>query len=137
LRNRAYEIFNEKRDIVTQDIEESKTRYNNMTNIEIEDFISKNFITQGITEDVGTSFIWILSFWNSTMKNKISSKSLTQKLEDIGHEKKIRNWVYRTNEHNVFTEIGNIDESKTQQTVVMGLKPILLTKTAVLKGTIV
>jgi len=44
-------------------------------------------------------------------------------------KKKTRNWMYRTNEHNVFTEIGE-GEGKTQQTVIMGLKPKKISKSA-------
>jgi hypothetical protein len=132
LLNRASDIFNRKRRIHVQSLRESKRRYRSMTTSDFNKFVRENFMTGGVTEDIGTSFNWILARWNGTMPDSITNGALTQKFEDAGHEKKVRNWMYRTGEHNVFTEIDPENGSgKTQQTVIMGLKPTMRTVSAV------
>ena len=96
---------------------------------DFDEFVKNNFYRKGISEDIGTSFMFIKTLWSSEMPDKISSKLLSQKFEDKGHEKKTRNLVYRTSEGNVFTEIGE-GHGKTQQTLIMGLRPIKISKSA-------
>lgn len=130
LLKRAYEIFNNSREIKVQSLEESKQKHKEMLMGDFDDFLKNNFQRKGVSEDIGTSFMFIKTLWASTMPDKISSKLLAQKFDDAGHEKKTRNWVYRTDERNVFTEIGEGGDGKTQQTVIMGLKPTKRYKSA-------
>jgi hypothetical protein len=133
LLNRASEIFNGAK-INTQNLEASKARHKELTVESIDKFLKENCITKGISSDIGTSFSWVLAKYNATMKSAISSKALTQVLEDIGHEKKIRTRVFRySKEPNVFNEspiIGITDDNPTQQTIIMGLKPTMIETTA-------
>ena len=133
LLKRASAIYNGSK-INVQGLEDSKKKHRELTLGTIEDFLNKHCITKGVSSDIGTSFSWLLSKYNEMMPSRISNQLLTQQLEDVGHEKKIRTWVYRyTNEPNVFNEsnrIGETDDNKTQQTIIMGLKPRMIEKTA-------
>jgi len=67
------------------------------------------------------------------MPSKLSQKMFAQQMEEEGYEKKIRHWVFRlASELNVFTETSDItnENNKTQQTLIMGLKPIKISKSA-------
>lgn len=132
LLKRASEIFDGSK-INVQGLEDSKKKHRELTLGTIEVFLNKYCITKGITSDVGTSFNWILAKYNEVMPSKISNQQLTQQLEDIGHEKKTKTYVFRyLKEPNVFNESvdSNTNDNKTQQTIVMGLKPSKIEKTA-------
>ncbi len=129
---RAAQIYNGS-PLIVQDIEEAKKRHAELTQGSLIKFIEEHFITKSVTSDIGTSFNFILAKYNEVMPNTISNKLLSQQLEDLGFEKKVRNRVFKVyDEPNVYSEISStIAENVTQQTLIMGLKPVVKTKTTV------
>jgi hypothetical protein len=132
LLKRASAIYNGSK-INVQGLEDSKKKHRELTLGTIEDFLDKHCLTKGVTSEIGTLFSWILSKYNDEMPSKISRELLEKQLEDIGHEKKTKVYVFRyIGEPNVFSESVGVgtDENKTQQTIVMGLKPSKIEKSA-------
>ena len=135
LLNRASEIYTKTKPINMQELEERKSVYRYLVEGDFAEYVQNNYITQGVGPDVGTRFQYILSHYNETQKNTMSNSVLTLKFEELGYEKKIRHWVFKTNEKNVYCEDDpNTDEAKTQQSLIMGLKPKMLTKSATASG---
>lgn len=132
LLRRAFDIFNGS-PIHMQTIEEAKTKHIELTQGTMRSFIKSHCITHGITSEYGTSAPYLLSLYNRVMPSKLSKDMFAQQMEEEGYEKKTRHWVFRlASEPNVFTETPDTtnENNKTQQTVIMGLKPIKISKSA-------
>ena len=132
LLRRASEIFNGS-NIHMQTIEQAKSSHIELTQGSMRSFIEKHCIVDGISNEIGTSYNWLLYQYNAVMPSKLSTQTFTVQMEVEGFEKKTRTWVYRTlGEPNVFTEIRDMsnEDTKTQQTVIFGLKPKIISKSA-------
>jgi len=132
LLHRAHQIYSKKSKIKMQTEDETKKRYSELVQGSITKFLSEHFITKNVPITIGTSFVWLLTKYNEVNKDTISSKALVLMLEELGLEKYNQKWVYLTNESNVFTEIkkDGISEDKVQKTVIMGLRPTVISKSA-------
>ena len=128
--NRASEIHRGIKPLQVQNTEESKKRYKDLVEGDFTDYLKKHFDLK-VKPTTGTRFQWILSHYNKVMPDKVKNETLTAKFAELGYEKKTRHWVYGiTGEPNVFDEEGLGTDTRTQQTVIMGLKPKLRAKSA-------
>jgi len=130
LLKRASQIYNGDT-ILQQTLEESKSKYLDLTQGSFTRFIEDNYdVVEGY---LGTQYEYMWYDFKKATKNNISKGAFESLIEDAGYVKS-RDYVYRVNnEPNMFTEIGDIGIGSTDRvrvTVVKGLRPKLISKSS-------
>ena len=113
-----------------QTLEESKSKYIELTQGSFTKFIENNYDV--VESFKGTQYEYMWNHFKKITKQNISKGAFESLVEDAGYVKS-RDRVYRiTGEPNVFTEIGDISMTATDRvmvTIVKGLRPKLRSKT--------
>jgi len=122
LLRRASDIFNKRRVMKQQSIQESREKYVLLTQGTITDFLSKKYTV--IEPQRGVLFSYFLADFNKYTGENTSNKACRKLLEDQGYEvEKIR--VFQTKENVVFTEdsTGYEPREAKQKTMILGIRP--------------